>query len=67
MQKVLHRARTRMQRKSLVASVALLLQTEPGHENIPIVVHRFVWTLFLDSLQSNLTHCFAFQKHAQRL
>lgn len=66
MREALCRAKTRMRRKSSVALVALLSPTEPDRENIPIVVLRFVQTLFLDSLQSNSTHCSTFQSHVLR-
>lgn len=64
MREPLLHAKMRMRRKSSVALDALLLQTELDREGIPIVVRRFVSTPFLDSLQSNLTRCFAFQNRA---
>lgn len=66
MREALHRAKTHMRRKSWVALGVLLSPTEPDRENTPIVARRFVRTLFLDSLQSNLTHCSAFQNHVLR-
>ena len=67
MREPLVHAKMRMRRRSSVALHPLLFQTELDRANIPIVVRRFASTLFLDSLQNNLTHSFDFQNHALRL